>query len=346
MKYLFYAIVFDVAGNTTAVGSSASPAKTITTNIQKVTGISINPSSAQTKNIGDTFKITATVSPSDANNKSITWSSSSTSVATVDSSGNVHCLAAGTTTITATAADGSGKSASLELTVRNPINSLTLDKNQTTILKDGYTSTVTATTDPSNYDGANISWTIADTSIATVSVSGKTATIKSTSKIGQTTLTVSAGGITKTITIKVVAFTTQTFNYTGTIQSVDLPAGKYKLECWGAQGGNSNTLGGKGGYSVGNITFANNITLYVHVGMQGVQYGTSIIYNGGGAGGNNNNCASGGGATDISLLATSGSSNWNNSNHLYSRIIVAGGGRWWWKQMGWRNRWRNIWWTR
>ena len=106
MKYLFYAIVFDVAGNITPVGSSASPAKTITTNIQKVTGISINPSSAQTKNIGDTFKITATVSPSDANNKSIIWSSSNSGIVTVDSSGNVRCVSAGTTTITATAADG------------------------------------------------------------------------------------------------------------------------------------------------------------------------------------------------------------------------------------------------
>ena len=232
MKYLFYAIIFDVAGNTTAIGSSTSPSKSITTNIQNVTGISINPSGSLTKNIGETFKITATVSPSDANNKSVTWSSSNTSVATVDISGNVRCVSAGTTTITATAADGSSVKASLELTVRNPINSLTLDKDQTTILKDGYTSTVTATTDPSNYDGSNISWTIADTSIATVSVGGKTATIKSTSKVGQTTLTVAAGGITKTVNVSVVNFTTQTYSYTGTVQQVDLPAGTYKLEVW------------------------------------------------------------------------------------------------------------------
>ena len=244
MKYLFYAIIFDVAGNITAVGSSANPVKTITTNIQNVTGISINPSSAQTKNIGQNFTITATVSPSDANNKRVTWSSSSTSVATVDSSGNVRCLAAGTATITATAADGSGVKAQLSLTVRNPINSLRLDKDQTTILKDGYTSTVTATTDPSNYDGANISWTIADTSIATVSVSGKTATIKSTSKVGTTTLTVSAGGITKTVNVSVVNFVTTTYSYTGTVQQVDLPAGTYKLEVWGAGSGGSYTNNG------------------------------------------------------------------------------------------------------
>ena len=295
MKYLFYAIIYDVAENTTAVGSSTAPAKTITTNIQNVTSITINPSSAQTKNIGENFKITATVSPSDANNKSITWHSSNPSAATVDGSGNVRCLAAGKTTITATAADGNGAKAELSLTVRNPINSLTLDKDQTTILKDGYTSTITATTDPANYDEANISWTIADTSIATVSVSGKTATIKSTSKIGQTTLTVSAGGITKNVNISVVNFTTTTYSYTGSVQQVDLPAGTYKLEVWGAAGGYGCTpgvysgnydYGGNGGYSVGEITLNTNKTLYIVIGGVGNNAGGSWG-NGNGLGGYN-----------------------------------------------------------
>ena len=184
----------------------------------------------------------------------------------MDSSGNVRCVSAGTTTITATAADGSGVKASLELTVRNPINSLTLDKDQTTILKDGYTSTVTATTDPANYDGANISWTIADTNIAAVTVSGKTATIKSTSKVGQTTLTVSAGGITKTVNISVVNFTGATYSYTGKTQAVELPAGKWKLEVWGAQGGNGNkTNGGLGGYATGILTISSSTVIYINV---------------------------------------------------------------------------------
>ena len=335
-KYLFYAIIFDVAGNTTAIGSSTSPSKSITTNIQNVTGISINPSGSLTKNIGETFKITATVSPSDANNKSVTWSSSNTSVATVDISGNVRCVSAGTTTITATAADGSSVKASLELTVRNPINSLTLDKDQTTILKDGYTSTVTATTDPANYDGANISWTIADTNIAAVTVSGKTATIKSTSKVGQTTLTVSAGGITKTVNISVVNFTGATYSYTGKTQAVELPAGKWKLEVWGAQGGNGNkTNGGLGGYATGILTISSSTVIYITVGEQN-STSTAISFNGGGSGGgsdlNNgfvNATGAGGGGTDIALAGTDGSSSWNNSTHLYSRILVAGGRRRW-----------------
>ena len=320
MKYLFYAIVYDVAGNTTAVGSSASPGKTITTNIQNVTGISINPSSAQTKNIGENFTITATVSPSDANNKGITWSSSNSGVATVDSSGNVHCVSAGTTTITATASDGSGVQASLELTVRNPVNSISLSQSSITIAKDGFTANITLTIDPSDYSDSNISWTIGNTSIATLSGSGKTKTITSTSTIGDTTLTVTAGGKTTTCAIHVVAFTSQTFNYTGNVQSVDLPIGKYKLEVWGAQGGSSSGNGGTGGYACGIYTVSSVAeTLYVCIGQQGSL--RSGGYNGGA--GTDGNGYGGGGATHI---AKRNGVLRNLSSYKDSVIIVAGGG--------------------
>ena len=285
MKYLFYAIVFDVAGNTTAVGSPASPTKEITTNIQKVTGITINPSGSLTKNIGQNFTITATVSPSDANNKSITWSSSNSGIATVDSSGDVRCVSAGTTTITATTADGSGKSASLSLTVRDPLTSLTLDKIQTTLLYGGATTTVTANTTPSDYDANNLTWTIGDTSLATISGSGKTRTITSnnTKKTGETTLTVSGGGKTATMKVCIVNFTTTTYSYTGSVQQVDLPAGTYKLEVWGAQGGSGGDstttvyVGGKGGYASGHIELKQSTHIYLVVGEQGEN---GYLYNG------------------------------------------------------------------
>ena len=268
----------------------ASPAKTITTNIQKVTGISINPSSTQTKNIGETFKITATVSPSDANNKSLNWSSSNSGIATVDNSGNVRCVSAGTTTITATAADGSGKSASLSLTVRDPLTSLTLDKPQTTLLYGGATTTVTASTTPSDYDANNLTWTIGDTSLATISGNGKTRTITSnnTKKTGETTLTVSGGGKTATMKVSIVNFTTTTYSYTGSIKSVTIPAGTYKIECWGAQGSNNytgNSIGGKGGYSAGNFTFLEQTVLQILVVQQGSKGNDSGNWEAGGGGG-------------------------------------------------------------
>ena len=71
----------------------------------KVTGVKLNKSS-KSLTIGDTFTLTATVKPNNATDKSVTWSSSNTSVATVDENGVVTAVAEGTATITATASNG------------------------------------------------------------------------------------------------------------------------------------------------------------------------------------------------------------------------------------------------
>ena len=68
---------------------------------------------------GDTAVLTATVNPSNATNKNVLWSSTNQDVATVDNSGMVSALKAGTTTITITTEDG-GKTASCNVTVRKP----------------------------------------------------------------------------------------------------------------------------------------------------------------------------------------------------------------------------------
>ena len=67
--------------------------------------------------IGDTVQLIATVTPEDALNQELEWTSSDTGVAQVDETGMVTAVAEGTATITATATDGSGVSASCEITV-------------------------------------------------------------------------------------------------------------------------------------------------------------------------------------------------------------------------------------
>lgn len=135
------------------------------------------------------------------------------------------------------------------------------------------------------------------------------------------------------------------FDYTGSVQTATLAPGRYKLECWGAQGGNSNQSngtygnGGKGGYSTGILNVSTNTTIYITVGGQGqngvLNTRTAGGFNGGGDGYGTNNSGvggGGGGASDISLTSPVFShssyfiNNIRDTNSLLSRIIVAGGG--------------------
>ena len=111
-------------------------------------------------------------------------------------------------------------------------------------------------------------------------------------------------------------FSYMDFDYSGSVQQFNIPQdGRYKLEVWGAQGGNvSGKTSGKGGYSKGTLTASKNTILYVVVGGRGT-YGSTGGYNGGGGSGSSN-AAVGGGGTDIRI----------GSNSLYARVIVAGGG--------------------
>lgn len=145
------------------------------------------------------------------------------------------------------------------------------------------------------------------------------------------------------------------FAYTGSVQSITLPKGRYKLQCWGAQGGSVtgtfSQSGSAGGYSEGVLTLTSTTTLYIFVGGEGASYTSSYSqtsttqlsggWNGGGAGYRTSRYSSGGedgrsfprpggGATDIALVSSdmsysSGRTN-RTSASLLSRIIVAGGG--------------------
>ena len=83
--------------------------------IVSVTGVSLNASNA-TISVGQSKQLVATVSPSSATNKKVTWSSSNSKVAKVDSSGKVTAVGSGTAVITAKTANG-GKTAKCNVTV-------------------------------------------------------------------------------------------------------------------------------------------------------------------------------------------------------------------------------------
>ena len=151
--------------------------------------------------------------------------------------------------------------------------------------------------------------------------------------------TTKGGLVTKNVTISQAACpipigTVLNYAYTGSYQEVLLPAGQYKLQCWGAQGGSNAAAssygitakaGGKGGYSEGIITLSQATTFRVYVGGQGSS--SAGGFNGGGSTSGSSTYNSGdtygtsrmgggGGATDIRL----------SDGALLSRMIVAGGG--------------------
>ena len=90
--------------------------RTVTPEIVPVSQITLNKAETSIS-VGNSETLTATVAPENATNKALTWASSDEDVATVAPDGTVTAVKAGAATITATAADGSGKSATCTVTV-------------------------------------------------------------------------------------------------------------------------------------------------------------------------------------------------------------------------------------
>ena len=139
------------------------------------TSISLDQTSLTFTAKNETAILTATVLPDNATNKSVTWTSSNTSVATVDANGKVTAVANGTATITAKTNDGSNLSATCKVTVEIPIiaTSISLSKTSLTFTAKNQTATLTATVLPSNATNKSVTWTSNKTSVATVDANGK-----------------------------------------------------------------------------------------------------------------------------------------------------------------------------
>ncbi len=154
-----------------------------------VLGVTLDKTSVSLE-VGATLTLTATVSPDNADNKTVTWSSSDEAVATVDENGKVTAVAVGNVTITAKAGD---KTAECKVTISAKIiavESITFDESSLSLLV-GDSKTLTATVSPENADNKTVTWSSSDEAIATVDENGKvtavaagTATIKASANDG------------------------------------------------------------------------------------------------------------------------------------------------------------------
>jgi uncharacterized protein YjdB/serine/threonine protein kinase len=158
---------------TTPPPSTTTPPPSTTTpppSSVAVTGVTLNKTSVSLQT-GAAEQLSATVQPSNATNKSVNWSSSNTSVATVSSSGRVTAQGPGSANITVKTSDGD-YTASCTVTVTQPVTGVTLNKSSTTI-DVGKSETLMATVQPSNASNKNVTWTSSNTNVVTVDSNGK-----------------------------------------------------------------------------------------------------------------------------------------------------------------------------
>lgn len=159
---------------------------------------------------GDTASIVATIYPSNATTKTLKWTSSNTSVATVDSKGNVIAGATkGYTIITAAATDGSGKFAECVVLSKPKIyvTGLTINYGTSLDLLAGDSTYLKATILPANASDQTVTWASSNTAYATVDAS--TGLLKGLA-LGEATITATAGG--KSVAIKINVTNTE-YNY-------------------------------------------------------------------------------------------------------------------------------------
>jgi len=171
-----------------------------------VTGVTLTPGTLDLK-VNETASLSETVSPDNASNKNVTWSSSDSGIVSIDGK-TVTAKAVGSAIITVTTVDET-KTAACTVNVTAapvanvPVTGVTLNKSTTALAVDA-TETLTATLAPADPTTKTVSWTSSDSNIATVS-DGKITGLKAgTAKI---TVTTTDGSKTATCDVTVSAKT-------------------------------------------------------------------------------------------------------------------------------------------
>ena len=134
---------------TTTDGTNITASCDVTVDVKFVTGISFDFNSYTITNVNQTPVFNPNITPSDAENKNVRWSSSNTKVATVSSSGVIKAAGNGTCKITATTTDGTNLSASFNITVNIKATKITLDKTNINLTNEKYCDKITAKIEPS-----------------------------------------------------------------------------------------------------------------------------------------------------------------------------------------------------
>ena len=138
---------------------------------QPVTKISISAPSGKTVSVGGTLSLQEVLEPANASIQAVTWSSRNEQTARVDQNGVVTGLKRGTATIQVTAADGSGRSGSISITVAQPVSAIVF-KESGLNLANGQQGTVHVTVLPENANEKGVTYSSTDDTVATVNQTG------------------------------------------------------------------------------------------------------------------------------------------------------------------------------
>lgn len=155
----------------TSFGKPLSATCTVTVSYTAVASVTLDKNS-MSMHPRETAQLTAKITPENASDKTVFWTSDRPDLATVDATGKVTAVKAGTARITATTQDG-GKTASCSVSITNiPVESVRIDKQAASVEKNGNVM-LSAVISPSNASITDVTWSSNDPSIASIDANGK-----------------------------------------------------------------------------------------------------------------------------------------------------------------------------